>query len=96
MFGKLETPGSLQECKETVSAVMQRLDDKQKYCKILKDEVNIKSSIRYQGNHLIGYSIDQPDKPARTILALMICPLLGDKSFVARLIPVYCTIKSVS
>ena len=37
----------------------------------------------------MGYSIDLPDKPARTILALMICPLLRGKSFVARLIPVY-------
>ena len=89
LIAKLETPGSLQECKETESTVMQRLDDKQKYCEILVDEVHIKPSVRYQGNHLIGYSIDQPDKPARTILALIICPLLGGKSFVARLIPVY-------
>ena len=83
LLGKLETPGSLHSC-----TVMQRLDDKQKYCKILVDEVHIKPSVRYQGNHLIGYSIDQPDKPARTILVLMICPLLGGKSFVAKLIPV--------
>ena len=84
LFGKLETPGYLQ-CKETVSAVMQCLDDKQKYCKILVDEVYIKPSVRFQGNHLIGYSVDQPDKPAITILALMVCPSLGGKPFVARL-----------
>ena len=68
---------------------MQCLDDKQKYCKILVDEVHIKPSVRFQGNHLIGYSVDQPDKPARTILALMVCPSLGGKPFVARLIPIY-------
>ena len=38
---------------------------------------------------MIGYSVDQPDKPARTILALMFCPSLGGKPFVARLIPIY-------
>ena len=38
---------------------------------------------------MIGYSVDQPDKPARTILALMVCPLLGGRQFVARLIPIY-------
>ena len=43
----------------------------------------------FQGNHLIGYSVDQPDKLARTILALMVCPSLGGKPFVARLIPIY-------
>ena len=89
LFGKLETPGSLQEGKETVSAVMQCQDDKQKYYKILVDEVHIKQSVKFQGNHLIGYSVDQPDKPARAILALMVCPWIGGKPFIARLIPIY-------
>ena len=38
---------------------------------------------------MIGYSADTPDKPARTMLALMICPLMHGELFIARIIPVY-------
>ena len=51
--------------------------------------MHIKPAIRYQGNHVIGYATDQPTKPAKTILALMVCPILGGPAFVARLIPVF-------
>ena len=53
------------------------------------DEVHIKPAVRYQGNHVIGFAIDEP-KPAKTILALMVWPILGGLAFVARLLPVYC------
>ena len=53
------------------------------------DEIRIKPGIRYRANHLIGQSVDQPDKAARAVLAFMIAPLLGVPAFIARLIPVY-------
>ena len=64
------------------------LESPQKYCKILVDEVYIKPSIRYQGNHIIGFATDS-DKPARKMLALMVCPIFGAPTFVARFIPIY-------
>ena len=85
----MDTVGSVNECRETTDIVFQKLVCIQKYCKILVDEVHIKPSVRYQGNHLIGYSADAPDKPARTMLALMICPLMHGESFIARIIPFY-------
>ena len=69
--------------------VFSNLNNKQKYCKILADEMHIKPAIRYQGNHVVGYATDEPTKAAKTILALMVCPILGGEAFVARLIPVF-------
>ena len=89
LFGKIESPGSINECKETVLKVFSTLNDKQAYSKVLADEIHIRPSIRSQKTHVIGYSIDEPTKPAKTILALMVCPILGGPAFVARLIPVF-------
>ena len=89
LFEVMDTVGSVNECRETTDIVFKKLVGIQKYCKILVDEVHIKPSVRYQGNHLIGYSADTPDKPARTMLALTICPLMHGESFIARIIPVY-------
>ena len=38
---------------------------------------------------MVGYAQDEPSQLARTVLALMIQPLMGGQAFVARLIPVY-------
>ena len=45
--------------------------------------------VQYQGGHIIGNADDESDKPAKTILVLMVASLLGKLAFVARLIPVY-------
>ena len=66
-----------------------QLYENQRYCKILVDEVHIRPAIRYQCNHVIGFSVDEPTKAAKTILALMVCPILGRPAFVVRLIPVF-------
>ena len=86
LFGKIESPGSINKCKEVVQKVFSNLNNKQKYCKILADKMRIKPAIRYQGNHVVGYATDEPTKAAKTILALMVCPILGGEAFVARLI----------
>ena len=55
---------------------------------LLFDEVYVKPSIRYRGGHLIGYALDKPNTPAKTILAIMFRPFFGASSFVCRLLPV--------
>ena len=42
-----------------------------------------------EGNHIIGYSYNGPLKPATTVLAIMIAPMMGAPAFACRLIPVY-------
>ena len=39
---------------------------RKKYCKTLVDEIHIKPAVRYQGNHVIGYSHDESSKPVGT------------------------------
>ena len=80
--------GKLEEGRNVAKTVFQKCDGLNKFCKIIVDEVHIKPAVRYEGNHLIGYSADCPDKAARTMLALMVCPLMGE-AFIARIIPIY-------
>ena len=88
-FGKLGTPGSIDECKVIVNTVFEKLKGTQMPCKIILDEIHIKPGVQYQGGHLFGFSVDKPDSPAKTILALMVVPLLGVPAFVARLISIF-------
>ena len=88
-FGDLASPGDLTECENTIKSVFDKLSGKEKYCKILMDEIHIKPAIRYQGNHVIGFSTDEPTKRARTVLAIMIAPSMGKPAFVCRLIPMF-------
>ena len=78
-FGKLETPGSIEECK--VGKVFSTLEGNQLFCKIIIDEMHIAPTIRYRGNHLIGQSVDQPHKAARAVLGLSISNMFGGSIF---------------
>ena len=88
-FGELGTPGDFTECENVIKSVFNKLTKTERYCKVLVDEIHIKPAIRYQGNHIIGFSADAPTNPARTVLAIMIAPSMGKPAFVCRLIPVY-------
>ena len=88
-FGTLGSPGEIADCENTLKQVFSKLTDKEQYCKVLVDEIHIKPSVRYQGNHVVGFSCDEPSKAAKTVLAIMIAPSMGKPSFVCRLIPVY-------
>ena len=55
-FGTLGDPGDVADCKNTMSQVLSKLTHKERYCKILVDEIHIKPGIRYQGNHIIGFA----------------------------------------
>ena len=88
-FGELGTPGDYTECENVIKSIFNKLTKTERYCKVLVDEIHIKPAIRYQGNHIIGFSVDDPTKAARTVLAIMIAPSMGKPAFVCRLIPVY-------
>lgn len=61
------------------------------YCILIYDEMHLKPSLRYRGGHVIGYSLDQPEKLARTVLVYMVKLPFQPKpnSFVLRIIPVH-------
>ena len=49
----------------------------------------MKPAVRYQGNHIVGFYHNEPTKAARTILAIMIAPVMDDPAFVCQQIPVH-------
>ena len=80
-FGNLGTQCSIEEC--------QRTKGHQLYTNIIIDEIHVAPSIRYRGHHLIGSSVDQPDKAAKSVLGHTVETMFGGLSFIARLLPVY-------
>ena len=38
---------------------------------------------------MIGFSNDEPTKPARRVLAIMVAPSMGKPAFLCRLIPMF-------
>ena len=81
-------PDLSKSVKRFVKMYCQKFEGAKKYCKILIDEVHIKPSILYIGNHVVGYRADQMKK-AKTMSFLSVCPLFGVPAFVARIIPMY-------
>lgn len=83
-LGRIGEVGTHSECEMTVASVFENLSPRQRKCLIIFDEIYVRPSIRFRSQHLIGYSVDEPSKPARTILALMVKPLFGAPAFTAR------------
>jgi hypothetical protein len=91
------------ECDQTIAAAFSAFNGLQKDCFILFDEMYVKPSIRYRGGHVFGQAVDEPQEAARTVLAIMVQPMMGAPAFVCRLIPMHklsavflhCTITSV-
>lgn len=88
-FGRLGSPGSIQNCSQTVSKVFDVLDKGQKACFVSIDEINIKSNISYTGSHIVGQAADMPDKAAGSVLTFMVNTSFGAPSFVCRIVPVH-------
>ena len=82
-FGDLQSPGNLKECTSTVKAIFDKLNGMQRFCKFIVEEIHIKPSIRYYQYYYYC------SKAARTVLSIMIDPLMGAPAFVAGLLPVY-------
>ena len=83
-FGKLGTADGSEECKSVITNVFSKLTDMEKLCYITADEIYVKASVRYRAGNIIGLSVDQdPPKPAKTILGLMVNFLYGTPGFIA-------------
>ena len=88
-FGHFGSEGSAQEYTATVMSVFANLSRKKLYYKVFFEEKHIKPSIRCRVDHIIGNSVNQPKRATKTILALMICCLMGGQIFAVRLIPAH-------
>lgn len=88
-LGGLSQVGSAEDCKDIIEEQLKILNNLQKHVVLIFDEVYVQASYRFRGNHIIGLSEDDPESPAKTILAFMIRPLMGGEAFICRLIPIH-------
>ena len=89
-FGKLGTAGSSEECKSVITNVFSKLTGMETLCHITADEIYVKASVRYRAGNIIALTVDQdPPKPAKTNLGLMVNFLYGTPGFIARLLPLF-------
>ena len=88
-FGALGSPGSIEECENTLENVFAKLDGLQRICYLSVDEINVKPSVRYNGKSLIRYAVNTEEPcAAKSVLAMLVNMSMGAPAFVARLYPV--------
>ena len=67
-FWTLNTAGNVTDSRNTITTV---------FSKALVEEIYVKPAVRYQANHIRSFSHDEPTKAARTVLAIIIAPMMG-------------------
>ncbi|XP_076437845.1 uncharacterized protein LOC143277020 [Babylonia areolata] len=70
------------------SAVFANLQDRQKMCVLLQDEVYVKKSMLYHGGRVFGRSVDNPQCLAKTVLGMMVSCMFGGPKFLSKILPV--------
>ena len=68
--------------------VFTSVEEKQRRCILMLDEVYVKSTLLYHGGTLFGKAVNDPSKLASTILSLMLKCTSGGPEFVAIMLPV--------
>ena len=74
--------------KEFLNSVLSNLDEKQKHCIILIDEVYVKPSLAYHAGSIFGKAVNKPEAVATTILSFMLVSLYGGPKYLCRILPV--------
>ena len=68
--------------------VLECVDNRQRKCIIMLDEVYVKAALLYHGGSLFGQSVNHPNMMAKTVLAYMIKCLYGGPEFLTKILPV--------
>ena len=55
---------------------------------IVHDEIHVKQSLLYHGGTVFGRAVNDSTKLAKTVLGVMVVPLLGGKKFISKMLPV--------
>lgn len=70
------------------TTVFGSIQERQKQCIILQDEVYVKQMMLYHGGCVFGRSVDRPDCLAKTVLGIMIACMFGGPNFLSHILPV--------
>ena len=71
-----------------IGKVFENLDEKQRQCNVLVDEIFVKPQLLYHGGQLFGKAANNPSVLATSVLAVMLTCSHGGPKFIAKLIPV--------
>ena len=63
------------------------LEERQRFCILIIDEVYVKAAVTYRGGTVYGYADDNQREKATTILCFMVKCLFGGQTFVVKLLP---------
>ena len=77
-----------QEDSVLLDGIFSSLEDKQKYCVLLHDEIYVKKMLTYHGGTVYGKSANNPNVLADTVLGIMVNCLHGGPTFISKMIPV--------
>ena len=69
-------------------AVFQSLEERQRLCVLIQDEVYVKKMMLYHGGQVFGKSVDNPGCLAKTVLGIMVSCLFGGPNFLSRILPI--------
>ena len=73
---------------ENLGNILKNLNPQQRVVNMLFDEVKLKKSIRYYGNHLLGYSENNPSDLATSALVIELVCHYGGPKYIFRIYPV--------
>ena len=68
--------------------VFENIEDRQRRCILLIDEVYVKPALMYHGGTIFGKTVNEPSKLANIVLSFFIVTLFGGPKFHLRMLPV--------
>ena len=74
--------------KEFLESVFNLLEDKQKLCVLLHDEIFVKKMLLLHGGTIFGKSLDDLTQLAKTMLGIMIICFFGGPEFLSKMLPI--------
>ena len=74
--------------KKFIDEVFSNLEDRQKECIVMVDEIHVKKALSLHGGQLFGKARNNPSKLASAVLGIMIKCGFGGPTFVLKMIPV--------
>lgn len=69
-------------------SIFSALEERQRLCVLLHDEVYVKKMMLYHGGQVFGKSADDPKCLAKTVLGIMICCMFGGPAFLTKILPI--------
>ena len=86
---RLTSKVSAMNDREFLGEIFSNIEDRQKHCVLLIDEVYVKPSLLFHGGTVFGKAVNKPDHLANTVLSFMIVSLFGGPKFLYKMLPVY-------